>query len=77
VLPPGADLRMRPRLFRGYGSGKPKGLLPLARDVTVRGAPGGPPPGVDWGLMDGVMAIRAGTTLTFRGVAVSNMRCGR
>jgi hypothetical protein len=74
LLPPGATLTMRPRLFRGRGAGKPGGPIVLARDVAVRGAAWDAPSGIDWGLMDAVIVVAAGRTLTLERLAVSNLR---
>jgi hypothetical protein len=82
---------MQPSHFGGHGLGRPNGLAPVDRDVDVSPASDGDydpseararaasdqAPLIDWGMMDAVLLLGAGRRLAFRGVALTNLRCGR
>jgi hypothetical protein len=75
LLGPGT-LIMRPALFHGYGSARAKGLLPLTRNITVRSADPAMTASIDWAMLDGTMLLKAGRSLTFKDLGLTNIRCG-
>ncbi|GBF87404.1 hypothetical protein Rsub_00115 [Raphidocelis subcapitata] len=69
------------QLFPGYGPGRSKGPLLIDRNVTIAAAagaagPAGGPPLMDFGLLDGLLVLRAGAVLTLKDLQVTKIRYG-
>ncbi|GBF87403.1 hypothetical protein Rsub_00114 [Raphidocelis subcapitata] len=70
------NLIMRPSQFPSYGLGRPKGLLVIDRDVTIRGEDVDNLTTIDWNMLDATMLLKAGRSMTFQDMAVANIRYG-